>query len=521
MTKRAIIYVRVSTEEQGKGYSLQTQIEKCREFASKAGYIIVAEFQDMHTGTELDRPGLSELYQYVERNGADALIVYDIDRLSREVGAQAVIEMEMARLGVEIKYVLGSYDSSPEGELMKLIKAGIAQYENRQRVERMRRGKLGKARAGYVVCAGPGAPFGYTYVSAPHKGWLVINEQEAEVVRKIYQWLTEDGLSSYAISRKLWEEHILTRGDYTEAVQKKGMRGAWSPSTIRRIASNPVYKGVWYYGKTRRQRVGGRMRQVPTPESEWIPVAVPAIVDTKTWEWAQTRLAENRQRAKRNRKRDYLLQGMVFCPCGRRWIGRYKNHLKRGYYRCPSNEAERWRRGCNNRFSIRQEVLETAVWERICALLLDPENLRSEIERRRAESEAEAVRKKERLVAIDAAIAEVDRKMSVLLNQVLMDGFVQSLIDGRKQALAEERAGLESERARIQEELQATTITSEQEMEIIELACTVGRILDGLEFKDKRRVLELLELRVNVITRTQIELSGVIGEGLVVNLSSA
>lgn len=101
----------------------------------------MAEFTDMHTGTEIDRPGLSELYLFVEKNIVDVLIVHDLDRLSREVGNQAIIEMEMARAGLEIEYVLGQYAKTPEGELTKNIKAVIAQYENRQRVERSRRGK--------------------------------------------------------------------------------------------------------------------------------------------------------------------------------------------------------------------------------------------------------------------------------------------------------------------------------------------------------------------------------------------
>jgi site-specific DNA recombinase len=241
--KRAVLYARVSTEEQGQGYSLPTQLQKCREYADEHGYTVLEEFQDMHTGTELDRPGLNDLYRFIDKNKVDVLIVYDIDRLSREVGAQAIIEMEMSRADVQIEYVLGQYAKTPEGELMKLIKAGIAQYENRQRAERSQRGKRGRAKAGYVICPGGRAPFGYDYISEPHKGWFVINEREAEVVRQMYSWLIDDGLSSYAIAKKLWEENILSKGDYSDVVYKKTGRGEWSPSTVRRIISNPVYKG--------------------------------------------------------------------------------------------------------------------------------------------------------------------------------------------------------------------------------------------------------------------------------------
>ncbi|MFM7172279.1 MAG: hypothetical protein ACKO4U_04480 [Caldilinea sp.] len=70
-----------------------------------------------------------------------------------------------------------------------MIKSAIFKYENHQQVERSRRGKQGSARSGYVIATGERAPYGYIYVSEPHKGWLVIDEEEARVVRQIYTWV--------------------------------------------------------------------------------------------------------------------------------------------------------------------------------------------------------------------------------------------------------------------------------------------------------------------------------------------
>ena len=213
MAKRVVLYARVSTVEQGEGYSLQTQLESCRSYAAERGYVVVAEFTDMHTGTVIDRPGLSELYQLVETGAADVVVVHDIDRLSREFGNQAIIEMEMSKAGLEIEYALGQYEKTAEGDLTKNVKAVIAQYENRQRVERSRRGKRGRAEAGFVLMPAGRAPFGYDYKSEKRKGWLVVNEEQAEIVRMMYRWLIEDGLSTYRIAKKLWQEGILSKGD--------------------------------------------------------------------------------------------------------------------------------------------------------------------------------------------------------------------------------------------------------------------------------------------------------------------
>ena len=71
MMKRAVIYARVSTDEQGQGYSLPTQLESCRKYAAERGYVVAEEFTDMHTGTEIERPGLNDLYRLVAKGGTD------------------------------------------------------------------------------------------------------------------------------------------------------------------------------------------------------------------------------------------------------------------------------------------------------------------------------------------------------------------------------------------------------------------------------------------------------------------
>jgi site-specific DNA recombinase len=513
------LYARVSTEEQTKRYSLPTQLEACRKYAEDKGYSVVREFTDAHTGTELDRPGLNELYQFLDTSKVHSMIVYDIDRLSRQVNNQAIIEMDMAKYGNQIEYVLGGYTDSPEGELMKIIKSGIAQYENRQRTERSRRGKLGKAKAGYIVCPAGRAPFGYDYLYEDHKGSFVVNKAQARTVRQMYSWLIDDGLSSYAIAKKLWEEGILTKGDFSDVVYKKTERAEWSPSTIRKMISNPVYKGEWYYNKTRARRTNGKYIKKDVPKSEWILVKVPAMIDEDFWQRAQLCLAQNRQRAMRNTKKQYLLRSLVFCPCGRRWTAIYKSHLKRAYYRCPTNEAEHWRKRCEYNFSIRQEVLEQAVWDTVKDQLLDRSTLKEEIQRQRNESSTENERKIKRADAIEAAIAEVDKKLGMLLDAYLNGGFAKAVIDQRKNELMIQRDDLEKEAQRIQDELKSAIITEDEESELLAFAEEIRGRLENPTFEQKRRVLELLDLRIDVICRDQVKLSGIIGDGLIVNLS--
>ena len=181
----AIIYCRVSTDEQSRGYSLPTQEASCRGYCDDRGYAVVGVYHDAHTGTELDRPGLNAAIAAVDELRPNAVVLHDVDRLGREVIVQAIAERDLTRHGARIDYVLGGGNATPEQELLKLMKQGIAVYENRQRVERSRRGKEGRVRAGHVLVAARPA-YGYRYVGTDHGGYLELDPDEAPIVRRIY-----------------------------------------------------------------------------------------------------------------------------------------------------------------------------------------------------------------------------------------------------------------------------------------------------------------------------------------------
>ncbi len=64
----AVIYTRVSTEDQGRGYSLQSQLEQCREYAKSHGYTVLAEYEDRFTGESLERAGLNNALEFCSQN---------------------------------------------------------------------------------------------------------------------------------------------------------------------------------------------------------------------------------------------------------------------------------------------------------------------------------------------------------------------------------------------------------------------------------------------------------------------
>ncbi|NIT37135.1 MAG: recombinase family protein, partial [candidate division Zixibacteria bacterium] len=90
----------------------------------------------------------------------DVLVCREMDRLARSLAKQMIVEDRLKRAGVVIEYALASYDDTPEGQLQKLVRASVAEYERLKIVERMERGRRRAVQRGNVLVAGQ-APYGY------------------------------------------------------------------------------------------------------------------------------------------------------------------------------------------------------------------------------------------------------------------------------------------------------------------------------------------------------------------------
>ncbi len=500
----AVIYVRVSTEEQKKGYSLQTQLERCLEYAQQNQYVVLEQFQDSKSGEELQRPGLDALYDFVAQNPVDLVIVYDPDRLSRGGPAHtAIIEMRLERYNVKLEYVLGDYNSgSPESALSLMIKQSIAWYENQQRRERGTRGKNAKARAGKVI-TGARPPYGYNYVN----GNLHINEEEARIVRQIYAWVLS-GESCRKIAKYLCDQKVPTRADKVSHMRKQNTYGVWGPSSVKKILNNPTYAGIWHYNKTQTIKVDGKRRHIKRSHTEWIAVDVPALITEETFQAVQQQLHTNRAVAKRNTKYDYLLQGMIYCTCGLVCGCRRRHDLY--YYKCAIKGGEVWKRQCETRFGIRTTVLESLVWEAITDLLLNPEYLKTEIAKQRVASQDKLQTFEERLSAVQSVITDTNRKIGILLDHMLDGEFPQSIIDERRHLLSDKLRKLQAEEQQIKAERAAAVITEEQEDTLIQFAGAIRQGLEHTNFEQKRQILQILRVRVHAIDKHRVKISGYI-----------
>ncbi|MBI4789319.1 MAG: recombinase family protein [Chloroflexi bacterium] len=503
----AVIYVRVSTDEQVHGYSLQTQVEACRRYAAERGYRVVGEFKDDYTGASLDRPGLNQLRAYVASDTTGVVIVYDVDRLARKSVYQMLIEEELARAGATVEYVLGQYANTDEGRLQKQIRASIAEYEKAKILERSKRGKRGMAQSGFVLVAAR-PPYGYSVKSEPHKAWLVVVEAERQIVILVYRWyLYGDGqrgpYSIHGIATRLTELNVPTRGDQQKHIAKKRAAGVWSGGMIRHILTNETFTGVWHFGKTKVISDGNELtrqlkskrglgKQVARARDEWVAVEVPAIIDRETYDRVQERIKLNVEQSKRNTRREYLLAKRLRCAiCGYTYVGITRREKHR-YYKC--NGAHQRPRVCSMPH-FRGDLVDDAVWQWVKTTMQNPKSLTAGLRASQAETEQANQTLRERLSIVESQLHEKQNELKRLLDLYLSGNFPKEMLLERKQQLEQIVTDLERERADVSDHIQTVLVTEKQVAEIEEWCAQIREGLDNATFEDKRRYFTLLDVR--------------------------
>jgi len=392
--RTAAIYARVSSDKQREENTIASQTAALIAFAGEQQFEVPREWifeDDGYSGASLIRPGLERVRDLAAEGLIQALLVYAPDRLSRRYAHQILLIEELARAGVETVFIRAPRGSTPEDELLVQFQGMIAEYERAQILERSRRGKRHRARQGEVSVLS-GAPFGYRFIrKTDHSAaYYEIDEEQARVVRQIFELYSVQGLSIGAIARLMNER----------AVPTCKRRGRWERSTVWGMLRNPAYKGEACFGKTTiapRQRITRPIRMrggVATRNSasherareDWITIAVPPIVSEETFALAQERLQANKIHAPRRTVTPSVVQGLVSCTkCG---YALYRTSTRSSarkihYYRCLGSDTYRHLSGpvCNNR-PVRQDLLDDVVWTEIVRLLEDPRLIQNELERR-------------------------------------------------------------------------------------------------------------------------------------------
>ncbi len=314
---------------------------------------------------EIDkRPVLSQLFNEVKNGAVKHLFVYDQSRLSRNDTVSSIFRIECAKKGVTLYNKEGKYNLSDHNDhFMKQILDAVGQFDNAQRAERTRLGKLAKVRQ-HLWQGGP-PPYGYEIKERK----LSINEDEAKWVRLIFE--------HYA--RKVPTIDIKMELD-RNGVEPRRKRGTWTMGSLQALMRNTHYIGFYYFkdGKS----------------GDEVKVDCPRILSTDLWNRVKATRDEHmeRRRSVNPTKHFYLLKHILRCGhCGTWLSGLFHKQQSKNHYYCPKKERmwakrppeleDKWKRGrvCEMIRSLRIDATDELVWNSVVDSISKSTLMREEV----------------------------------------------------------------------------------------------------------------------------------------------
>src|SRR5262245_41651055 len=196
----AVVYARVSSEEQVQGYSIQAQLQACRDWAVKNGYVVAKEYlEEGHSAfRNLEkREALKELLADTvsKQRSFDLIIVHKLDRLFRDTlessTTRAVLKRQKVRLVSVTEPMVGS--DTPEDFFMEHLLVGMAEFYSRNLSREIMKGLKQRALQGHLVFR---PPFGYRREIVERQEGLkrirtiskpIVNESSAAIVKRIFE----------------------------------------------------------------------------------------------------------------------------------------------------------------------------------------------------------------------------------------------------------------------------------------------------------------------------------------------
>lgn len=371
---KCYIYTRVSTAIQVDGYSLEAQKDKLRRYADFNEMQIAGEYSDAgFSGKNIKgRADFQRMLNDIQamKDDISYVLVFKLSRFGRNAADVLYSLQLMQDYGVNLICVEDGIDSSKEsGKLMISVLSAVAEIERENIRAQTMAGREQKAREG--KWNGGFAPYGYTLVN----GELIVAEDEAEVIRKIFERYihTNDGIHGVA--------EYLNKHGYQKKVRQNGSLQQFSRSFVDGVLDNPVYMGKIAYGRRRTEKKIGTRNEMHIVEQDEFPTydgKHEALVSEEDWNLAQ------RKKQHRSFQRDafkdpahaHILSGILVCPsCGKKMYGNVtKAHSKdkktRYYYHCR-HVRNTTGHSCSFRTSIEQSEIDRTVACVISAMVHD------------------------------------------------------------------------------------------------------------------------------------------------------
>ena len=334
------VYIRLSQEDSNNGEdkqesnSITSQKALLNEFIEEHDDLIVYDtyVDDGYTGTDFNRPGFQRLLEDMRKGNINCVLVKDLSRLGRErLGVGHYTEIYFPEHNVRYIALLDNIDTYFDAGMndMAPFKGVINDMYVRDISKKIRSSLIERKKAGNFL--GVTAPYGYEKDSN-NKFHLVINEKEAEIVKRVFRlYLEGNGLTR--IAQILTKDGVPVPGESRNIgkTRKTALYSSWKQTTIRRILDNRVYLGELVQFKRRKINYKSKRRITVPEEERYICKGThEAIIDEESFNAVQNILKKNK--SFKGTKHDYLFKGLLFCSeCGARLNVTYSNYALKKY----------------------------------------------------------------------------------------------------------------------------------------------------------------------------------------------
>lgn len=514
----------------GKGESIGNQVELCKEYIrthyGEDTLDRIAVYEDEgFSGGNLNRPDFKNMMEAARKHKFKAIIVYRLDRISRNISDFSSLIEELSRLDIAFVSIKEQFDTgTPMGRAMMYIASVFSQLERETIAERIRDNMHELAKTGRWL--GGTTPTGYgsesvagvTIDGKSKKACkLKLIPEEAEIVKTIFDLYIETD------SQTITEAELIKRGIRTKNNKY------FTRFSIKAILQNPVYMiadeeayhyfinadsdlfynreafdgvhGIMAYNRTSQEK--GKTTEF-LPPSEWI-VAVglhPGIIPGKVWVQVQESLERNKSKAyHKPRSNEALLTGFLYCSCGSRMypkISRRRTADGKPIYTYVCKMKERSRQAMCNSKNVNGNIVDMAITTQIKMLAEDQDTFISQLEQSRKFYTGNRANYEKQLVSMRQKKADLEKKMDGLADSLvdLGDSVARNYVAKRMEQLGLECAGID---ARIQE-LECLTsqhALSELEFDVMRQLLSVFKSgIDEMTIEQKRAAIRTIVRKV-------------------------
>lgn len=498
-------YARVSTEKESQVESFEKQIEFFNEFTKKNNYELYKLYADEGiSGKQIKhRKQFQQMMQDAKTKKFDKVVVKDVSRFARNTVDLLQSIRELKSYGIEVDFLNNGEIMEGGSEFILTILGAMAQQESANMSKRVKFGKDITAKKGRV----PNIVFGYDKIP-DERYTLKINEEEAKIVKEIFESYVYKGIGTTKIA---WD--LNDRGIRTKKTKSK-----WVQTSIVRMLKNPIYTGRVTNKKSEvTDFITGTRKDLP--EEEWITVEKPEmrIISDELFNRAQDILAQRSNEFKLNNKREkteYVFSTLIYCKhCG------YSFRRIRRKYTEDGKEYIRWVcsgrnsmgvNHCPNTTVIDEEELLNAIKEYLKSIISNKKNFMKAVEK---EFEKITKLRENNERSEESLLKEIER--ATAKKQKYMEMFQNEVIN--IQELKKYTNPLNEDIARLERELKLITSEIKEkdglEKELSKTISTVDDILNNKTITNAmlKTIIDVIEVDSDSNVEVRLKLLNEIG----------